>query len=74
MRVGIVGGGIAGLAAAHLLQERGLDTVLFESTDRLGGKLRLETVGDLALDVGAEAILARRPEGVDMANWSGPMP
>src|SRR5688500_7814239 len=71
MRVGIVGGGIAGLAAARLLQERGLDVVLFESTDRLGGKLRLETVGDLTLDVGAEAILARRPAGVDLAKAVG---
>ena len=44
MRVAVVGGGIAGLAAARLLQERGLDPVLFESTDRLGGKLRLETI------------------------------
>ena len=71
MRVGIVGGGIAGLAAARLLQERGLDAVLFEGTDRLGGKLRLETVGDLTLDVGAEVILARRTEGVDLATSVG---
>lgn len=71
MRIGIVGGGIAGLAAARLLQERGLDPVLFESTDRVGGKLRVETVGDLTLDVGAEAILARRPEGVALAESVG---
>lgn len=71
MRTAIVGGGIAGLAAARLLRERGLDPVLFESTDRLGGKLRLETVGDLTLDVGAEAILARRPEGVALAESVG---
>ena len=71
MRVAVVGGGIAGLAAARLAQERGLDPVLFESTDRLGGKLRLETIGDLTLDVGAEAILARRPEGVALAESVG---
>jgi oxygen-dependent protoporphyrinogen oxidase len=71
MRVGVVGGGIAGLAAARLLYERGLDSVLFESTDRLGGKLRLESVGGLSVDVGAEAILARRPEGVDLAESVG---
>ena len=71
MRIGIVGGGIAGLAAARLLQERGLDPVVFESTDRVGGKLRLDTVGDLTLDVGAEAILARRHEGVALAESVG---
>jgi oxygen-dependent protoporphyrinogen oxidase len=71
MRIAVVGGGIAGLAAARLVWKRGLDPVLFESTDRLGGKLRLETVGDLSLDVGAEAILARRPEGVALAESVG---
>ena len=71
MRVAVVGGGIAGLAAAHLLREHGLDVLLVESTDHLGGKLRLETVGDLTVDVGAEAILARRPEGVALAESVG---
>jgi oxygen-dependent protoporphyrinogen oxidase len=71
MRVAVVGGGIAGLAAAHLLHERGLETVVFESTDRVGGKLRLEQVGDQTLDVGAEAILARRTEGVALARSAG---
>lgn len=71
MRAAVVGGGLAGLAAARALKERGLDPVLLESTDRLGGKLRLETVGELTLDVGAEAILARRPEGVALAESVG---
>ncbi|HKY57269.1 MAG TPA: FAD-dependent oxidoreductase [Aeromicrobium sp.] len=71
MRIAIVGGGIAGLAAARALQEQGLDPVLFESTDRLGGKLRLDTVGDLTLDVGAESMLARRPEAVALAEAVG---
>ncbi len=71
MRVAVVGGGIAGLAAAHLLHEHGLEVVLMESTDQLGGKLRLDTVGGLTVDVGAEAILARRPEGVALAERVG---
>lgn len=62
---------MAGLTAAWQLRSHGMDVVLFESTDRLGGKLRLETIGDLTLDVGAEAILARRPEGVALAEDSG---
>jgi protoporphyrinogen oxidase len=36
-RVGILGGGIAGLASAHYLLERGYTPIVFESTDRLGG-------------------------------------
>lgn len=35
----VVGGGIAGLAAAAALAERGVRVVLFEQRDRLGGRL-----------------------------------
>ncbi|MFL6091180.1 MAG: protoporphyrinogen/coproporphyrinogen oxidase [Aeromicrobium sp.] len=66
MRVAIVGGGIAGLAAAHFLAATGREVVVLESSDRVGGKLRRERVGDVTLDVGAEAILARRPEGREL--------
>lgn len=65
-RTAVIGGGIAGLAAAEALDRAGLDVVLYEATDRVGGKLRRETVGGVTLDVGAEAILARRPEGKDL--------
>lgn len=63
MRVAVVGGGIAGLAAANEIADRSdADIVVFEGSDRLGGKLRLESVGGVTLDVGAEAMLRRRPE------------
>jgi oxygen-dependent protoporphyrinogen oxidase len=65
-RTAVIGGGIAGSAAAEALDRAGLDVVLYEASDRVGGKLRRATVGDVTLDVGAEAILARRPEGKDL--------
>jgi protoporphyrinogen oxidase len=44
---GIVGGGIAGLAAAYRLQQRGEDVVVFEAADDLGGlAATCETAGD----------------------------
>lgn len=71
MRIAVVGGGIAGLAAADLLADHDHDVVVFEASDRVGGKLRLETVGGVKLDVGAEAILARRPEGKELISRVG---
>jgi len=37
--VAVIGGGIAGLAAAAVLSQRGLRVTLFESNDYLGGKI-----------------------------------
>jgi uncharacterized protein with NAD-binding domain and iron-sulfur cluster len=40
MRVAILGGGVAGLTAAHELSERGFDVVVLEARDLPGGKAR----------------------------------
>lgn len=73
MRVAIIGGGIAGLAAAQSLaaERPDIEIVVFEGSDRIGGKLRLGVVGGLTVDLGAESILARRPEGVDLIKAVG---
>lgn len=39
LRVAVIGGGIAGIGAASVLGERGVDVVLYEKNDYLGGKL-----------------------------------
>jgi protoporphyrinogen/coproporphyrinogen III oxidase len=63
--VAVVGGGISGLAGAHrlrtLLGPAARITVL-DRAERLGGVLRTVTLAGVAMDVGAEAFLARRPE------------
>ncbi|NYG56885.1 protoporphyrinogen oxidase [Nocardioides perillae] len=67
----VVGGGVAGLAAAHALVEAGRRVLLLEASPELGGKLRTAEVGGVAVDVGAEAMLARRPEGVALVRAAG---
>ncbi len=37
-RVAIVGGGLAGLSAAHALRKAGIEATLYEASDRLGGR------------------------------------
>ncbi|MGN6160632.1 MAG: protoporphyrinogen oxidase [Marmoricola sp.] len=70
-RVIVVGAGIAGLAAARELTAQGIDVLVLESGADVGGKLRLGEVAGVQVDLGAEAMLARRPEGVALAQSAG---
>ena len=65
-RIVVIGGGIAGLAAAFRLRQLQPDAevLVLEAADRVGGKLRRVQVAGAWVDVGAEALLVRRPEGV----------
>ncbi|MEU4493592.1 protoporphyrinogen oxidase [Streptomyces sp. NBC_00210] len=67
----VIGGGIAGLAAAHRLVSAGVRVTLLEATDRLGGKLQAGEIEGAPVDLGAESMLARRPEGVELARAVG---
>ncbi len=69
--VAVIGGGIAGLAAAYDLAAAGCAVTVLESTDRVGGKLRRGEVGGVDVDLGAESILARRVEGLDLVRDIG---
>ena len=59
----IVGGGIAGLAAAFFLRDEPVRLTVLEGSSRLGGKLSVSEVAGVAVDEGAEALLVTRPEG-----------
>jgi protoporphyrinogen/coproporphyrinogen III oxidase len=66
----VVGGGISGLAAAWFLHRDGppgLRVTVLEGSPQVGGKLRVSDVGGVAVDEGAESLLLRRPEAVDLA-------
>ncbi|MEU9110030.1 protoporphyrinogen oxidase [Streptomyces xanthophaeus] len=67
----VIGGGIAGLAAAHRLLADGVRVTLIEAGARLGGKLHAGELAGAAVDLGAESVLARRPEAVDLARSVG---
>ena len=62
----IVGGGIAGLAAAFFLRDEPVRVTVLEGSPRLGGKLSVSEVGGVPVDEGAEALLVTRPEGTGL--------
>ncbi|MFE8013030.1 protoporphyrinogen oxidase [Streptomyces antibioticus] len=67
----VVGAGIAGLAAAHRLLERGARVTVLEASGRVGGKLLPGEIAGVRVDLGAESMLARRPEAVGLAREVG---
>jgi oxygen-dependent protoporphyrinogen oxidase len=69
--VAVIGGGIAGLAAAFFLAGERIRVTVLEGSPRLGGKLQASDVAGVAMDEGAEALLARRPEGTELIKAVG---
>ncbi|MGP4085013.1 protoporphyrinogen oxidase [Streptomyces sp. KR55] len=67
----VIGAGIAGLAAAHRLLARGARVTVLEASDRVGGKLLPGEIAGVRVDLGAESMLARRPEAVALAREVG---
>ncbi len=59
MRVAIIGGGVAGLAAAYALRQAALEVDLFEAAGRLGGRVSTRRHGAAQFDDGAQFF---RPE------------
>ncbi|WP_238335041.1 protoporphyrinogen oxidase [Kribbella amoyensis] len=69
----VVGGGVSGLAAAHALagEPDAPRIVVLEGSPRLGGKLAGDTLEGVPVDLGAESVLARRPEATDLIKAVG---
>lgn len=58
----IVGAGLAGLTCARRLHHRGLTVQVLEASDRVGGRVRTETVNGFRLDRGFQVLLTAYPE------------
>lgn len=58
----VVGAGLAGLAAARELQARGVDALVLERSDGVGGRVRTDAVDGFLLDRGFQVLLAGYPE------------
>ncbi len=76
MRTAIIGGGIAGLAAAYELEQARkagakLEYTLFESRERLGGSLSSEIVDGAVLERGPDSFLTEKPAAAELCRELG---
>lgn len=81
-RIAIVGGGIAGLAAAHALARAGegaapetlaepLEVVVLEASPRLGGKIATERPDGFLVEAGADSFSTRRAGALELVEELG---
>ena len=71
MHTAIIGGGIAGLAAAYELEKSGAEYTLFEAGPRLGGVISSAMVSGSALEDGPDSFLSEKPAAVELCRELG---
>ncbi len=77
MHVAIIGGGIAGLAAAYYLREGAsnsglsIECTLIESDSRLGGKISTYRKDGFVVEAGPDSFLTQKPWGVELCRRLG---
>ncbi|MGA8295703.1 MAG: FAD-dependent oxidoreductase, partial [Acidimicrobiales bacterium] len=69
-RIVVVGGGISGLAAAHLLADS-CDVVVLEERPSIGGLIRTTEFRGRPLDTGADVFITRTPDAEKLAGSLG---
>ncbi len=69
--VAIIGGGIAGLAAAYEVSQRGLSFVVLEAASRPGGVILSEEVDGFTIDGGPDALLIQKPDAIALCEALG---
>ena len=62
----VIGAGLAGLTAARTLSAAGLDVVVLEAADGVGGRVRTDAVDGYRLDRGFQILLTAYPE---LSRW-----
>jgi protoporphyrinogen/coproporphyrinogen III oxidase len=67
----VIGGGIAGMAAAYELKKAGFKVTVFETRDRVGGRIWTVRKGDFLMDLGTAVYLGTYRDAVAMIHEVG---
>jgi oxygen-dependent protoporphyrinogen oxidase len=67
----VIGAGITGLTAAYELTKRGLSVKVLERSERVGGLLHTDRVGDFLIEAGADSMLAQKPAALNLCEELG---
>lgn len=65
----IIGGGLAGLSCAVRLQEQGVQSIICEASDGVGGRVRTDQVNGFLLDRGFQVLLTAYPEAARQLDY-----
>ncbi|MXZ84675.1 MAG: protoporphyrinogen oxidase [Acidimicrobiia bacterium] len=71
MKVAVVGAGITGLAAGYEAAKAGAEVLVYEATERPGGRILTTKLTGQPVDAGADAFLARVPWATELCQELG---
>ena len=67
-KIHIIGAGVSGLIAARVLENKGYSPVILEATDRVGGRVKTDSVDGYQLDHGFQVLLTAYPAAQKFLN------
>ena len=66
----IIGAGIAGLTCAKYLKDKGVETLILEASDGVGGRVRTDIIKGFKLDRGFQVLLTSYPEAEKLLDYN----
>ncbi len=66
----IIGAGIAGLTCAKYLKDKGIEVLILEASEAVGGRVRTDIVKGFKLDRGFQVFLTSYPEAEKLLNYN----